>query len=82
MICATCGTSGTKWQMAISQQEMVEMLRKLKPKVFNTYKFQLVNQYLYILCKFEVVRCQIYNYIINAMTDELARALYYRLVDN
>ena len=35
-----CGTSGTNWQMAISQQEIVEMLRKLVPRVINTYKFK------------------------------------------
>ena len=33
MLCATCGTSGTDLQMAISQQEIVEMLRKISPKL-------------------------------------------------
>ena len=33
MLCATCGTSGTDLQMAIFLQEIVEMLRKLAPRL-------------------------------------------------
>ena len=29
-------------QMAISQQEIVEMLRKLAPRVFQTYRIQIL----------------------------------------
>ena len=41
MLCATCGTSGTDLQMAISQQEIVEMLRKLAPRLIYTYRIQI-----------------------------------------
>ena len=61
MICATCGKSGTNSQMAISQQEIVEKLRKLVPRVINTYKIQILNHNSYTLGKFVVLRCQIYN---------------------
>ena len=48
MICATCATVAQVAQMAISQQEIVEMLRKLVPRVINTYKIQILNQNSYI----------------------------------
>ena len=47
--------------LSVSQQEIVEMLRKLVPRLINTYKIPILNQNSYILGKFVVLRCQIYN---------------------
>ena len=55
VICATCGTSSTNCQIAISQQEIVQTLRKFAGSVINTYKIQIFNQISYILGKFVVV---------------------------
>ena len=54
VIFSTCGTSSTNGQIAISQQEIVEMLRKLAPRVIYTYKIKfktrrILNQNSYIL---------------------------------
>ena len=62
VLCATCDTSGTNIQMVISQQGIVEMLRKLAPRVIQKYGIQILNQNSYILGKFVVD-----NYLVNEL---------------
>ena len=54
--CATCGTSGTNWKVAVSQQEIMGMLKKLASIVFQTHAIQIFKQNLYILNTFVVIR--------------------------
>ena len=65
--CATCGTSGTNFKVAVPQQEIMEMLRKLTSIVFQAHTIQKCNQNLCILNTFVIIR---YKYIISKLSSQ------------
>ena len=54
-----------KFTMAIPHPKIMETLRKSESRVINKYKLEICNQISHIDNPFFVIRCQIFNYLIN-----------------
>ena len=67
--CAINGRSGTNLTMAIPQPEIIQMIRKLGSRVIHRCGLQICNQISQINNNLFVIRCTIFNWLINKLIN-------------